>query len=425
MELKPVHPVRPAPSHGGGKRARQSLHHEEGQALIGTVISISLVLLILLVAISITQFSNKTIARQLTYEGQALNAAEAGITDTLSWFRRQNTVVTTFAPKLDLVSTPNVNDTDCPTVNVGAGCPNAGIVRTFDVSKGANLKGRYEAVIGVANGTTGVVDVTTKVKSGAAAGTVWQLESTGYVWIVNDPSRNFNQSPNMILSKQTVRTQVQRLTITLPQGGAGVFAGANSKITMGGRSKLKGGTSLGLAYTATSFTVNKNGVITGTPGGGLYANSAAPYDIKSVFSVTQAELLNLADVQYSAMTAVPNPLPAMSLVVYNGNAVFDSTKPLMGSGILVVFGNLSISGISNSNYNGVIYVTGSFTMDNPSSVDGAIIANANGTSGTVVSIGNGAGSDIAEVDYDPSIITQINSQMGQYRFTRGMAWVGK
>ena len=319
-----------------------------------------------------------------------------------------------------------VNDSRLPPGFDHAYGGSKALVMELDVSKAANLKGRYEAVIGAANGTTGVVDVTSKVKSGAAAGTVWQLESTGYVWIVNDPSKNFNQSPNMVLSKQTVRTQIQRLTITLPQGGAGVFAGSNANITLGGRSKLKGGTSLGLAYAATTYTVNKNGVITGSPGGGLYPNSVSPYDIKSVFSVTQAELLNLADVQYSAMTDVPNPLPAMSLVVYNGNASFNpTTKPLMGSGILVVFGDLAISGITNSNYNGVIYVTGSFTMDNPSSVDGAIIANASGTSGKVVSIGNGAGNDIAEVDYDPSIITQINTQMGQYRFTRGMAWVGK
>lgn len=425
MQLKPVHPVRSAQALGGRRGARHSVGHEEGQALIGVVITISLVLLMLLVAISITQFSNKTIARQLIYEGQALNAAQAGITDSLSWFRRQNGVVVTFAPQFNPPSPPGINDTDCPTVNAAAGCPNAGIVRTFDVSKAANLKGRYEAVIGTVNGTTGVVDVTSKVKSGAAAGTVWQLESTGYVWIKNDGSKNFNQSPNMIISKQTVRTQIQRLTITLPEGGSAVFAGANSKITLGGRSKLKGGTSLGLAYTATSFLPTENGVITGTPGGGQHPNSAAPYDLKSVFSVTQPELFNLADVQYTAMADVPSPLPAMSLVIYTGNAVFNSAKPLMGSGILVVFGDLSISGITNSSYSGVIYVTGNFTMDNPSSVDGAIIANASGTSGNIVSIGNGAGSDIAELDYDPTIMTQINKQMGQYRFTRSMAWVGK
>lgn len=398
---------------------------ESGQALITTVIAVSLVVLLLLVTISIATYSNKAIARQLIYQGQALNAAEAGITESLSWFRKQNALVATFNPKVDLSANPQVNETECPAVDAPNGCPRAGIVRTFDISKASNLKGRYEATIGTAGGTTGVVDVTDKVKNGAAPGTVWQLESTGYVWVNNAPNLRFDQAPNAVISKQTVRTQIQRMTVTLPQGGAAVFAGKNSKITIGGKAKLKGGTSLGLAYASTTNTVSVTGTVTGTPGGGTYANSAAPYDIKSVFSVTQAELMNLADVQYSSMSSVPYSLPAMSLVIYNGNATFDQTKPLNGSGIFVVLGDLAVNGVSNSNFNGLIYVTGSVTIDNPSAVNGAIIGNASGSNTKEIKIGAAAGSDIAEIDYDPSIISQINTQMGQYRFTRGMYWVGK
>lgn len=420
MQANPVDPVPSAPSSGGSSRACRSQRNEKGQALIGVVISISLMLLILLVAISITQFSNQAMARQLIYEGQALNAAEAGITDSLSWFRRQNGVVTAFAPL--------ATDSECPTT--GTGCPNAGIVRTFVVSQPGNLQGRYEAVIGVANGTTGVTDVTAQTQgNGVAAGTVWQLESTGYIWVVNDPTKKFNQSPNMILSKETVRTQIQRLTVNLPQlPGAAVFAGGKAAITLGARSKIKGGAGYAMAYSGTNVPT-ENGSITAGTAGSVYANSAALYGITNVFGVTQAQLMSLADVTYTRMQDVPNPLPAMSLVIYNGNATFTASQPLLGSGILVVLGNLSISGITNSNYNGVIYVLGSFNMDNPSSVDGAIIANASGTTAcspcVPVTIGNGAGSDIAEVDFDTNIITQINKQMGQYRFTRGMAWVGK
>lgn len=407
------------------------LHHrltrQRGQALISTVVAISLVILILLATITFTQFSNKAIARQLTYQGQALNAAQAGITETLSWFRQQNILVTAFSPKQDLAANPQINETECPSVNAAAGCPRAGIVRTFDVSQAGNLKGRYEAVIGTAGGTTGVVDVTNMVKNGANAGTVWQLESTGYVWVNNDPTKNFNQAPNTIISQQTVRTQIQRMTVTLPQGGAALFIGKPWKAAgavIGAKTKLKGGTSLGLAYAGTTAP-SVSGTVTGTPGGGTYANSVAPYDIKSVFNVTQAELLNLADVQYSKMSDVPNPLPAMSLVIYNGNAAFTQAKPLSGSGIFVVFGDLSITGVTNSNYNGVIYVTGSLTIDNPASISGAVVTNANSAATSTITLGNTSNDDILEIDYDPSIISQLNAQMGQYRFTRNMYWVGK
>jgi hypothetical protein len=408
------------------KQSHRRRRAEKGQALISVVIAVSLVVLVLLTTLAYTQLSNKTIARQLTYQGQALNAAEAGITESLSWFRKQNGLVVNFAPKLDLAATPQVNDTECPAVDVPNGCPRAGIVRSYDISKSGNLKGRYEAVIGTAGGTAGVVDITNMIKTGAPAGTVWQLESTGYVWVNNDPTKRFDQSPNAIISKQTVRSQIQRMTINLPQGGAAVFCGKDSVITIGRRAKLKGGTSLGLAYASTVNSVTTTGsTITGTPGGGTYANSTDPYDMRAVFGLTQAELLSLSDVQYSNIANVPDPLPAMNLVVFNGNPVFTQTKPLNGSGIFVVIGNLSISGVTNSNFNGLIYVTGSVVIDNPSSVSGAIIGNASGTNGNVVTIGNGAGSDIAEMDYDPSIINQINTQMGQYRYTREMYWVGK
>ena len=108
-------------SHLHLRRTRQ-----RGQALISTVVAISLVILVLLATITFTQFSNKAIARQLTYQGQALNAAQAGVTETLSWFRQQNVLVTTFAPKQDLAANPQINETECPSVNAASERPESG-----------------------------------------------------------------------------------------------------------------------------------------------------------------------------------------------------------------------------------------------------------------------------------------------------------
>ena len=397
-------------------------HRERGQALIGTVVAISVVLLVLLATISITQLSNRAIARQLTYQGQALNAAEAGITETLSWFRRQNKTVVTFAPVLNTNTNPVINETD--DVNCAPASTNcSGIVRTFDLSKAANLKGRYECLVGKIANNTGVLDITTQVKPvGTAAGTVWQLESIGYVWVVNDPGKAFNQSPNMVISKQTVRTQIQRMTLTLPEGGAAIFNGKGGTLSLGAKSKVQGGTGTGAGWGTPGGAPVLLGTLTGSPA--QKPLSTALYDVQSVFSVSQPELASLADIQVNKVTDLPKPLPSMSLIIVNGDATFDATTPLIGSGILVVFGNVTILASSNSSFSGVIYTTGNFTMDQPSIISGAVIVGNGSTSGKV-SVGNGNGADVAEVDYDPSIITQINAQMGQYRYSRGMYWVGK
>lgn len=394
------------------------MHHkrESGQALITTIVGISLVLLILMTTVTVTLFSNKVIARRLTYQGQALNAAEAGIVDALSWFRRQPPPVATFAPQLNLSATPPINDTEDPAI---------GIVRTFDVSKVGRLKGRYEVTKGNAAAGSGVLDITTLVNK-TGSGTVWQLESIGYVYVENDPAKAFNQSPNAILSKQTIRSQIQRLTVTLPEGGAGLFTGKNAKVTVGGQARIKGGTGgVGFANATTGRPITiTNAAVTVTGNPARRNNSTALYDFQNVFNVTQQELLGLADIQATRMKDLPNPLPSMSLVVFKGNAAFDATTPLKGSGIFVVLGDLSITGASSSDFNGVIYVTGNFTMDQPSLVSGAVIV-ANGTTTGDISIGNGAGSDVAEIDYDPSMLTQINQQMAAYRYSRAMYWVGK
>src|SRR5262249_11954030 len=158
---------------------------QKGQALMAAIIGISLVVLILLTALTFTQFSGKLEARQLTFQGQAHNTAVAGLTDALSWFRRQTTQpVTTFNPTQNLSATPPINDTEDSTV---------GIVRTFSISDYSHLTGQYQVTIGSISTGKGTFDITTQTPSkmiaGAPAGTVWQLESTGYVYVQNSTSQ--------------------------------------------------------------------------------------------------------------------------------------------------------------------------------------------------------------------------------------------
>ncbi len=394
---------------------------ESGQAVIAATIIVSLVLLMLLTMITQTQIGNRLVGRQLTYQGQAANAAQAGLVEGLSWFRKQAIQpVTAFQPIVNASANPPINDSEDTTI---------GIVRTYQVSAPGRLMGRYEVRLGNAAAGTGVLDVTTQ-KGRVGAGSVWQLESVGTIWVQNDaslPNSAYKTSPNTVLSQQTFRTEIQKMSVILPDGGAALFSANCDNVKIDNKTKIQGGSGFGVSCRPGGGAgITNNGVITGSPN--IKPNSVAPYSIPAVFSVSQQELTGLADVNVAQTKDLPTTLPAMSLIVINGNATFGPAttvpliRPLVGSGILVVFGNLTINSDPSNDWNGVIYVTGNLNINEPMAVSGAIIA-ANASSAASIAVNSGA--DISEVDYSPAMISQINTQMALYRFSRSKYWIGK
>jgi hypothetical protein len=391
---------------------------QQGQALIAVIAAMSIVLLLLAAGLTYVQMSGSIAGRQLLYQGQALNAASAGLTDTLSWFRRQKVIV-----KGDkFLPTNAAKDTEDETV---------GIVRTFEMSDTYRLMGRYAAP------KTGVVDITAqKGKGSANDGTVWQLESTGYV-ALNKGTGIFDDTK--IISRETVRAEIQRLNLNLPGGGAAIYARRGDGVNISAGSKVQGGTVYGLEYpnntgAPTGCIV---GCVTGSPSGSIIDLSADPssspvkpskLSLVDVFGVTAQEIQSMADINAASIADLPKTLPQMSLIVVRSSVVFDTTTPLNGSGILVVFGDLTIPANTNASWSGVIWVQGNFSMAQPSLISGAVIGAGNnnsaaaGTGGKVTLISSG---DIAEIDFDPAIMTQIQAQMGNYRLSRSMYVVGK
>ena len=401
-------------------------HGERGQALIATIVGLSLVLLVLLATLTFSQFSGKLTARQLTFQGQALNASEAGLTEALSWFRTQAVQpVTNFAPVQASGQTENQA---------------IGIVRTFQVSGPPKLKGRYEVRIGNLAAGTGTIDVTARRGNTAGPGTIWQLESTGYVYVDNGAA-TFNQSPNQVIAKRTMRTEIQKLAVTLPGGNTAIFSRKANLITISGQGTVRGGSGVGLSYpryyAQATGTPTTNGKVTGSPAQSQvdYGNPSDstwtatnyPWNINGVFGVSQQELITSADVVVTQVSdlpyqGTPPSLPDMSLIVVNGNATFDVTRPLSGSGIIVILGDCVVSANSNSSFNGLVYVTGNITINSPANISGAVVAGTGTTGGTVVLQGTG---DVPEVDFDDAQLDQIRQQMGQYRFSRGSYLVGR
>jgi hypothetical protein len=382
---------------------------ERGAALIIVIFAATLILLMLMTALTITWTSNRTVARQLQSQGQAMSAANAGLTEGLSWFVRQRQQpVTAFDPVVDAngVCThvpphdPAVYDSEDPAT---------GIVRSFEITSKGNVWGRYEVR------RSDVRDVSLR-RGKQQAGMIWQLESEGMVYVRNDAAKAPGVSPNFLLSRRTVRVDVQRLGLKPPGNTfAALSALRGSFITVIGPSRIQGGSGVGATHPRNTGNPGGNGPISGTPARQQFTGvPTSDWTIGQVFGVTTNELIAMADIVVDDESQLPNPLPDMALVVIRGNATFNVNRKLHGSGILVVLGNLICNPQSNAYFSGLIWVGGNFVIQPPGIINGMVIANGN--------VQVSGGSDVAEINYDSAILDQVRMQMGNYLFSRS-PWV--
>lgn len=373
---------------------------ERGAALVIVIFAATLILLLLMTALTITWTANRTVARQLASQGQAMSTASAGLTEGLSWFVRQRQQpVTIFNPVVDPGGVcPHIPPHDPPALD--SEDPAAGIVRSFEIASKGRLWGRYEVRRGA------VKDVSLR-RGKTQPGTIWQLESEGIVYVRNDAAKPPGADPNWILARRTMRVDIQRLGLQLPANAA-LSAVRGSNINVIRPSRIQGGTAgIGAAYPASTGTPGGTGTISGNPAQSI---TNAPFGIAQIFGVTTNELIAMADVVADDESQLPNPLPDMKLVVVRGNATFNGQRPLQGSGILVVLGNLILNPQSNAFYSGVIWVGGTFVATPPGIVNGSVVANGN--------VQIAGGSDVAEINYDSAILDQVRLQMGNYLFSR-------
>lgn len=365
---------------------------ERGAGAMLAVFVLATLFVMISTGLILIQISQSGLKEQLRYHGQAVNAAQAGLVDALAWFRRQSTQpVTAFAPARDMSVDPPINETDDASI---------GIVRDYEVSQLGSVWARYEVPI------VSVRDVTA-ARGKEGAGTVWALESRGFVYVRRDVTKGYDEAPNEILSRTIATTEIQRLSIVLPANAA-IHCYRGDRVRTETRSRVFGGDDIGIAYPPSTGNPTIAGRVTGSPA----RTQVSPYNdaIQNVFGVTQSELVAMADIVVSSVSELPARIPDMTLVVVDGNAVFDATNRMTGSGVLVVLGTLTVNANSYSAYNGLIYTTGAYTQNAPSQVNGSIVSRSN------VRL-NGTG-DFSEVSYDQTILTQIQRHMGQYRFNR-------
>lgn len=332
----------------------------------------------------------------------AANFARAALTDALSWFQAQSTQpVTEFAPLLDSTQSPPVLDTQDPTL---------GLVREFEIR--GNLWGRYE----IRKEETTDLSL---LHGSSAPGTVWELAARGYVYRVVDARKRFDEAPNQVVSMSRMETTMRSVPLELPAQAA-VDVDDLSRVTIGTGGRVRGGTSgpalAGpplsglLSFLITTLT----SLVTGTPGVlTVTGYKSSPLD---VFRMSLAELRDVSNLAVSSLSSrwLTKPLPDNAIVYHRGDLTITSTQRLLGAMLLVVDGNLTVQPGSDSQVQGVVYVTGNTILNGPFSLAGALVAR-----GDLLIQGNGPGQD-AVVQYDAAALQRLTNSLSRYRASRAV-----
>lgn len=336
---------------------------------------------------------------------QALQVARSGLTEAANWLRRQTSQpVLAFDPQFDPGAVPPLLDTIDADI---------GIVREFRIT--GRVWARYE----VWKEWPGDPDPdrlawreqfqcqdVSAQRAGASPGTIWRLRSVGYVYERENAAVPFDQQPNRVIASQVAVDEVRRLVIALPgEAAVNVARGDDCRVEDFGR--IVGGAGAGVYFPqGTGTAVLSGGQITGSPA----QSTAVDYDdsCEAVFGMGFQQLQAMASLQVTTTSQFPKPVPDMSLVVVDiGTLTLDSSRPLVGTGIVVVRGDVVINPGSNSNFSGMLYVDGDLTVNAPAEIRGAVVCTGDLRLEGI--------SDYASVYFDSAVLTTLLTQIGNYR----------
>lgn len=346
-------------------------------------------------------------------EMQADQFARSGLTESLSWLRRQTTQpVLSFEPQLNPVATIPIMDTEEPDI---------GLVREFQIAN--DIYGRYEVwkqwdadpdPVRLAYRQKYQCEDLSLERGYGAPGAVWLLRSVGYVFQKRDDTKAWNEAPNRILGMKTLECEVQRPVITLPVTAALSIADGNDA-HINTKGKINGNGVGGIGYPSGSGTPTtgpkKDNRVLGSPAlspSGTYFDS-----IRDVFGVSDSELRAMADLVITDADNFPDPIPDYSIIYCDcGTITFDSSRGLNGTGMVFIRGNTKISQGNNSLFNGLLYVEGSYTQRQTSEINGAVVIKGNMTL-------QGSGTE-AVINYDTDVLDALTRNLGQYRWSGAM-----
>ena len=420
-------------------------HDERGVILIWAAVTVMLIAGVVMSGAEHIRALDRVTNAEWAADGQAREVARAGLTDAYAWLRRQTSQpVANFQPQrvgrerpdylpepdggwenpIDMNGDP-VNETDDP---------DRGLVRAFEISPG--IWARYQIETGSPTETfvdvngngvwdpgegytdtngdgkwtsgDGTRDVTA-ARGLNGTGAVWNIECIAEIFRRSRSDLPLGQGPNHRLARARLAQEVRRLAISPPATSA-ICSGVGSEISMGNRTRVQGNGANALAYAPNSGDPTTGGselvgAVSSVPGYAGY--------VEDVFGVSLGKLKSMADISTTdPVEGVPAVIPDYALVVVDAPQVaFDIDRPLRGTGVVIVRGDVEIQSGSNSFFSGMLYVDGDLTVRAPAYLRGTVVV-----TGDVDMAGTGG--DYVEVDYDGQIVAHLLTKMGQYRISK-------
>ncbi|GEM_PF-1705255 len=273
-------------------------------------------------------------------------------------------------------------------------------------------------------------------------GLVWAITSTGYIYKRADYTMDqygeymipYNVYPNKVLATAKAYSEFKKLSLNLPDSGAGdaaVYVHSAAGVNLSNYCYLNGSVpnAYGLCAMAGASSSPTGANASNFVGGGIIYNSLgdAPISDVSVFGMSLKDIQFIAD--YSGSAALPlSIISSNKLSYFNGNLTYAATQTnpvyqtLNTSGILIVNGNLTLglgsSTSPSSYYSGIVFVTGNMTISDGCQVDGVVImglSNSYSGSGGNLTLLGSSGGNFAYLTGDPAAVNHVIQQVAQYR----------
>jgi hypothetical protein len=149
-------------------------------------------------------------------------------------------------------------------------------------------------------------------------------------------------------------------------------------------------------------------------------NSLAPMDFETVFGMDETQLKEFADTYISVLTdpRLYTPLMDSEIRFVVGNVAYTTAKPLFGNGLLIVDGNIDISGIGHK-FDGIVWSTKTVDIHAGGYIKGAVVGGSKnfGVKADIKLQGNSA-ANWFYVYFDPEAIAAINNKKFKYTMFR-------
>ncbi|MGV3522836.1 MAG: hypothetical protein ACO1RX_01350 [Candidatus Sericytochromatia bacterium] len=410
------------------------------------------------VSAAVVRGSNRDNQEEFRRRAQAANIARAGIQDATGWFKKKSAssgAVANPAPYPDTKpcadaafapayhEDPKLRETEDADV---------GLVKDIILDPSRNLYGRYTIRKQPCTVGTGDVlpneaefdrlaahDVTEERGKGVRGeGLMWSMVSEGVIYQRNDRQRNADgvfvkgpdDAPNKLLDSTQVSVEISRLSLRKPQAPITIvdpYLGDKSASSFNNRCEVRGREARAvLIYEGTNRGSGTGTVPSNKPTCQFEdctgdrqnidqreSTEVDPMTVQEIFGVTQNELRSISDFIHTGIddlkrahldkTAGRMKLPMALYYIENSITVTTST-PLTGSGILFVNGDLTAQADAFA-FSGLVYVTGTLTMNDNSDVAGAAVA-----SRVVCSPSQKAG-----FEYNIGILETVRDKLALYR----------